>query len=224
MRVSKKNESRTVRAVTRTNLTSGRTTKFVDEVREERWTQWSGKRVLVRALLLYLGLASVVGISQFVLMESVKNPSFSLGSCQSLLRSMNDATDRAALIDSCSQAFEWQQNQAAWAAGMNRLIGWVNPFTYGIYQSFFNVNVKNLAFEKQLFEVAAKDPKPTVANASKPWQYKYVTVQALEDQPAKLDAVLQQYAGLGFHVKDIYHTKVGGVWMTVIVFEEVIQP
>ena len=224
MRMSRKSENRTVRAVTRSFLNSGKTTKFVDDVREERWQQWSGKRVLLRLALVYLALAGVVGISQFVLMESVKNPSFSLGTCQTLLRSVTDNESRATVIVSCSQAFEWQQNQAMWAQNVNRVIGWVNPFTYAIYGSFFDVNIRNLAFEKQLFLIAAKDPKPTVANVSKPWTYKYVTVSIPEDDVGKLNQTIQAYAGQGFHVVDMYHAKIDGTWVTVVTFELVIQP
>jgi len=224
LKMSKKNESRTVRAVTRTNLGSGKTTRFVDEVREERWMQWSGKRMLVRGLLLYLSVASIVGLGQFVLMESVKNPSFSLGTCQTLLRSVSDNESRAGIVASCNQAFDYQQAQASWALGVNRAVGWINPFTAMVYDSFFVANVRNLGFERSLFESAVQaGVKPYVSKStnSSVWTYAYQVVVVPESNTVQLQASLSSMAQAGWHVKSMYDSKVQGAWCVVIVFEKI---
>jgi len=226
MRVRKKSEFSQTRAVTRTNLSSGKVTRFVDQVRDERFEQWSGKRVLTRALLLYLSLAGVVGISQFVLMESVKNPSFSLGTCQTLLKSVDNGTERDTVVSVCREAFSRQIAQAQFASDVNGLVGWVNPLTAPIYQSFFVANMQNLGFEQVLFESAVKSVKPyqaTVKNQTAPWAYQYITVAFAESDVKGLNAMLQHEAALGFHIKDVYHTKIFGNWMVVVVFERVCQ-
>lgn len=226
MKVQAKSEQRMVRAVTRTNLGSGKVTKFVDEVREERYRQWSGRRIVTRAVFLYLALAGVVGISQFVLMESVKNPSFSLGTCQTLLKTVSDNESRATVIGSCEQAFDYQQMQADWAARTNGLIGWVNPLSYGIFGSFFQANQQNLRFEKVLFEVAVNaDVKPYVASVKNQtaWSYQYVVFSTSESDVAGLNSMIQHEASLGFHIKTSYDTKINGTWCVVVVFERVCQ-
>jgi hypothetical protein len=198
----------------------------VDDVHEERWMQWSGKRIVVRCLLLYLSLAGVVGISQFVLMESVKNPSFSLGSCQTLLKSVDNGTERDTVVSVCRQAFSRQTTQAEFALSVNGLIGWINPLTAPIYQSFFVANQQNLGFEQSLFESAVKSVKPYAAtskNVTAPWAYQYVTLVVGESDTTGLNSMLQHEAALGFHVKDIYHAKISGVWCVVVVFERVCQ-
>jgi len=218
-----KHEVRTTRAVTRTNLGTGKTTRFVDEIREERPQRWKGKRVFIRLLLVYLSVAGVVGLAQFVLMESVKNPSFSLGTCQTLLRSVTDPDERASVIASCDQAFELQQKQAGWASVMNHAIGWVNPITYGVYQSFFDANIQNLAFENQLFQVAAKsDPKPAAKNQTC-YTPQVVVFSAPEGDLTKINSALQAYASQGYFIKSSYQTKINGAWTCVFVLERTVS-
>jgi len=166
-------------------------------------------------------LASIVGLAQFVLMESVKNPSFSLGTCQSLLKSVSDDQLRATVVSRCKTAFDVQITQAQWADSTNKLIGWVNPLTFGVYKSFFEVNVVNLGFERSLFEVAVQaDVKPPMKNSTclKP---SVVVVSKQETDLSGVRDVLGQLASEGFFIKSSYSTKLNGSWCVVFVLEKV---
>ena len=216
---------RTVRAVKRTYVNSGKSNRWIDEVEEVK-RGWSKKRLLVRIALLYLAIVSATGMAQFVLMESVKNPSFSLGTCQTMLKDLNATDgDRNYVENQCIQAFELQKTQGMFAMQMNDLFGWLNPLTYPLYKSFFIANSENLQFEENLFSVAETHSYPydPVKNDSRTCLKPSVVMFQFPEQDFKdIQASLTQYSNQGYYIKASYQTKTSpGMWMAVFIMEKI---
>lgn len=196
--------------MTRTNLTSGKTVKFVDEVREERFARWSGKRILVRALLLYLSVATVVSFSLFVQFETVKQGGFSCMGLQNL-KAWNE-------YDACNQA---QLVRVNGIEKTTNLIDWVAPWIGWAYSTYLVMEHDRLSWAFKTSELGRQ------ANAAKAnstvWTYQYQVSQFKESDLAGLKANIASMQSDGWHIKDLSHAKIGSDWFTVIVWEKVTQ-
>jgi hypothetical protein len=218
-RLSRVREQSSTRAVQRTNLATGKTFRYVEEVRETRREHWSGKRILVRALLLYLSVATVVSFSLFIQFETVKQGGFSCMGLQSL-----KAWDQ---YDACNQAQLERVNQIE---RTTNTIGFLAPWIGWAYSTYLSMEHDRLkwAFETSQLGRAA-DQKFAAAQALKnqsnaPWIYEYKTVSISESNVTGISQVTSQMSGEGYHLVDSYHTKINGVWMVVETWELVVKP
>jgi hypothetical protein len=224
-----KNKQIVKRDVTR-YMDDGSHQHYRERTEEERGTpKRLTARKVIACLSIYLSIALMVSGAEFVMMEAVKNPSFSLGSCPNMLKATDDPTIRAQVIQICNQAYDAQLAQAQMGRQISLTSGWVLPFNWLIYVNFFEVNIRSLKFNQQMFQLMVEAGVQPYKPANKTirmcdtFTYESKTLQFKETDVKGLTEALAQAAKDGFSFKAEYNTKINYEWYTVIMMQKTID-
>ena len=224
MRVAfhRKHENRVVRAVKRSYLGNGRPPlQYVDEVREERTERFRGRGLLISAVLLYLTLSGTVTFGEFVAMEAVKNPGFSLGNCFNTVKASADSVQRSQIVQTCEEQFSNQVSIARYGLTYSQWLGWVMPLNWVNYLNYFQVSIDNLAFQRNLFQVTVDQKAAPKTTTSQNFTYEYKVTVTAENNPVLLQSTVSEMQAAGYHIQEQHTSKVKSDWFIVTTWEKV---